>query len=171
MPRGTIAAPGRKRRGVEDVGQRIDARQLDELVLQAKQPLSRAQPSVQLLSNWRLSDELVGAAVQRVDEVLLIRVGRHQDDVDRALPARQQPGLPAQFEAGHRVDLGAGQQRADRAVRFDAVKCLPGVDKRRHAMAGALSSSRDTALRTVRLGSTTTTRTETPRSLAGGSVV
>jgi hypothetical protein len=52
------------------VGQRIDARQLDELVLQAKQPLSRAQPSVQLLSNWRLSDELVGAAVQRVDEVL-----------------------------------------------------------------------------------------------------
>jgi hypothetical protein len=93
--RGTILRPVEKGAAVEDVGQRIDARQLDELVLQAKQPLSRAQPSVQLLSNWRLSDELVGAAVQRVDEVLLIRVGRHQDDVDRALPARQQPGLPA----------------------------------------------------------------------------
>jgi hypothetical protein len=70
-----LLRPVEKGAAVENAGQRIDACKLDELVLQAKQPLSRAQPRVQLLSDWRFSDELVGAAVQRVDEVLLVRVG------------------------------------------------------------------------------------------------
>jgi hypothetical protein len=104
---------------VVKAGQGIDHRQANELALHAHQPLRGTQPCVQLLLGRRLADELVGAAVERVDQVLLIGVRRHQDDVDRAIGAREQSRLPAQLHARHGGELGARDQRADVRVGLE----------------------------------------------------
>jgi hypothetical protein len=80
---------------IEQAGQGIGRRQPNQLVLQTKEPVGAAQPGVQLLGRWRFGDEFVGAAVERVDEVLSIRVGRHQNDVDRPIVVTEQSGFPA----------------------------------------------------------------------------
>jgi hypothetical protein len=67
--------------------------------------------------------------------MLLIGIGRHQDDVDRAVAPRQKPRLPAQLDPGHGRELGAGDQRAYSGFRFDMGERLRPIDECAHLVA------------------------------------
>jgi hypothetical protein len=86
---------------IEQAGQRIGGGEPDELPLHARQALRAAQSRIELLRRRRLANEIVGAAVERLNQMLLIVVRGHDDDVNGAAPARQQPRFPAQLRAGN----------------------------------------------------------------------
>ena len=75
-----------------------------------------------LLGQRRLAHEIIGAAVQRLDQRALIVLGGHQKDVDRATAVGEQPDFPAQLEARHMLQVCAGDDGLDAAIRLDALE-------------------------------------------------
>ena len=83
---------------IECAGERIQIGKHDQLALLTQQPLGGAQPRIKFLADRGLSDELIGATVQRVDHGALLGVRRHQNNVEGTVAPREEPRLPAQFE-------------------------------------------------------------------------
>ena len=119
----------KERPAVENSGQGVSRRKFEQFALHRPDALGRAQPGVEFLDHRRLSDKVVGAIVERLDQLLPFLVRGHQDDVDRPAAARELPDVAAQFHAGDGGLLGAGDERVDRRLGPDVTERLCCVDK------------------------------------------
>ncbi len=135
-----------KRPAIEHAGERIGQRQPQQLLLHVGEALGRAQSRIKLLGDRRLADEIVGTAVERFDQLVLVAVAGHQDDVDRTAAGREQPGFPAQLDPRHfrhRQQLVAGDQGADGKIGPDAFERFAGGDERAHLVIARGEQARD----------------------------
>src|SRR6266516_381324 len=55
--------------------------QPQQILLHIGETLGRAQPGIEFLGGRRLPDEIVGTAVERFDQLVLVAVAGHQDDI------------------------------------------------------------------------------------------
>src|SRR6266542_800032 len=120
--------------------------QPQQILLHIGETLGRAQPGIEFLGGRRLPDEIVGTAVERFDQLVLVAVARHQDDIDRTAAGREQPGFPAQLDAGHfrdRQQLVAGDHGADGGIGPDAFERFSGADERAHLVIARGEQARD----------------------------
>ncbi len=127
-----------KRAAIEHAGERIGQCQPQQFLLHVGEALGRAQSRVELLGHRRFPDEVVGTAVERFDQLVLVAVARHQDDVDRGFPAQLDP---RHFR--HRQQLVAGDQGADGKIGPDAFQRFAGGDERAHLVIARREQARD----------------------------
>ena len=130
------AQPGRaaeKGRAVEQAGQSVPRRHVDEFALHLDETLGGAQARVKLVGGKRQLQHVVGAAIQRLDELSRVQRPADQADVKGPLETFQQPRLPADFRSrrgvaglhhDHGVDVlmgGGMDQRLLRVCEADDV--------------------------------------------------
>ena len=124
-------------------GQRIDRGEPHQFALHRAEPLGGAQARVKLVGDRRLGDEIVGAAVERLAEPVLVDARRHQDHVDRPVAPGEHARLPAQLQSRHAgADLARGDERRDLRVGAHAGKRLRAVRERPHLVIARLEEAR-----------------------------